>query len=141
MPHHQKVHKKVITLTSSLQKNRLPNTALIDQLLAALKDLEHEFNPFTIYHPVVKSKHGTKLNRAIKKMKQLFCQVITTVSSIVNDMLSLRVTQELVPIMAGGLFPKIKIKPKHSNSTFTSIIRSQQNNQLLCSQHTHEKEF
>ena len=53
-------------------KSRLPNTDSIDRLSAALEDLKHECTLSNTNHPVVKSRHGTDLNKAIKRRKEIF---------------------------------------------------------------------
>ena len=68
------------------RKSRLPNTDPIDCLSAALEDLKHECTPTNAIHPVVDSKHGTDLNKAIRRMKELFQPAITTASNLINDL-------------------------------------------------------
>ena len=53
-------------------KRRLPNTDSIDCLSVALEDFKYEYTPSSTNHPFVKSKHGTNLNKVIKRMKELF---------------------------------------------------------------------
>ena len=67
-------------------KSRLPNTDSIDRLSAALEDLKHEYTPSSTNYPVVESKHGTNLNKAIKRTEKLFQLAITTASNLINDL-------------------------------------------------------
>ena len=97
-------------------KSRLPNADSINQLSAALEDLKHKYTPSNTNHPVVKSKHGTDLNRAIKRMKQLFHPAITTTSNLINNISSPKVTYNLIPRVVRTLFPRVKTVPKHNNS-------------------------
>ena len=98
-------------------KSRIPNTDSIDRLSAALEDLKHECTPSNTNHPIVESTHGTELNRAIKRMKELFQPAITTASNLINDLSSTTVTPNLVPRVAGNLFPRVATIPIHRNST------------------------
>ena len=52
-----------------LTKSRLSNTDPINQLPAALDDLNHKCTPSSINHSAIKPEHGTNLNKAIKRMK------------------------------------------------------------------------
>ena len=104
-------------LISFQQKSRLPNTNPIDRLSAALEDLKHECTPTNTIHPVVDSKYGTDLNKAIRKMKELFQPIITTASNLINDLSTFKVTPNLVPRVAGTLFPRVDTVQIHKNST------------------------
>ena len=73
--------------------------------------------PSSTNHPVSKSKHGTDLNKAIKKMKKLLQPAITTASNLINDLSSSKVTPNLVPRVTGTLFPRVETIPIHKNST------------------------
>ena len=61
--------------------------------------------------------HGTELNKAIKRMKELFQPAITTASNLINDLSSSTVTPYLVPRVAGNLFPRVDTILIHRNST------------------------
>ena len=98
-------------------KSRIPNTDSINRLSAALEDLKHECTPSNTNHPIVESTHGTELNKAIKRMKELFQPAITTASNLINDLSSSTVTPNLVPRVAGNLFPRVDTIPIHRNST------------------------
>ena len=98
-------------------KSRLPNTDPIDRLSAALEDLKHECTPTNAIHPVVNSQHGTDLDKAIKRMKDLFQPAITTASNLINNLSPSPVTPNLVPRVAGNLFPRVGTIPIHRNST------------------------
>ena len=97
-------------------KSRLPNTDPIDPLSATLEDLKHECTPTNAIHPVVNSQHGTDLNKAIKRKKELFQPAITTASNLINDLSPSSVTPNLVPRVAGNLFPRVDTIPIHKNS-------------------------
>ena len=100
-----------------LTKSRLPNTAPIDRLSAALEDLKHECTPTNALHPVVDLQHGTDLNKAIKRMKELFQLAITTASNLISNLSAPPITPNLVPRVASNLFPRVKTIPIHRNST------------------------
>ena len=98
-------------------KSRLPNTDPIDCLSAALKDLKHKCTPTNDIYPVVNSKHGTDINKAIRRMKELFQPAITTASNLINNLSRFKVNPNLVPRVAGTLFPKVDTVQIHKNST------------------------
>ena len=97
-------------------KSRLPNIDPNDRLSAALEDLKHECTPSNAIHPVVDLKHGTVLNKAIKRMKELFQPAITTASNLFNNLSTSKVTPNLVPRVAGTLFPRVETILIHKNS-------------------------
>ena len=67
-------------------RSRLSNTNPIDCLSATLEYLKHECTPTNAIHPVINSKHGTDLNKAIRRIKELFQPTITTASNLINDL-------------------------------------------------------
>ena len=98
-------------------KSRLPNTEPIDRLSAALEDLNHECTPTNAIHPVVDLQHGTDLNKAIKRMKELFQPAITTATNLISNLSAPPITLNLVPRVAGTLFPRVEKVQVHRNST------------------------
>ena len=98
-------------------KSRLSNTDSINRLSAALEDLKHECTPTNAIHPVVDSKHGTDLSKAIKRMKELFQPAITTASNLINDLSTSKVSPNLVPRVARTLFSRVGTVQIHKNST------------------------
>ena len=112
----QKVPKKAIRLISFQQKRRLPNTNRIDCLSAALEDSKHECISTNDIHPVVNLKHGTNLNKAIGRMKELFQPAITTASNLINNLSTSKVNPNLVPRVVGTLFQRVDTVPIHKNS-------------------------
>ena len=116
-------------------KSRLPNTNSIDRLSAALEDLKHERTPSNTIHPVVKSKHGTDLNKAINRMKELFQPAITIASNLINDQSTSSITPNIVPRVAGTLFPRMDTIPIHKNST---SLRQPGVNKAICHRHQHQ---
>ena len=98
-------------------KSRLPNTAPIDRLSAALEELKLECTPTNAIHPVVDLQHGTEHNKAIKRMKELFQPAITTASNLISNLSAPPITPNLVPRVAGNLFPRVETTPIHRNST------------------------
>ena len=99
------------------RKIRLPNTEPIDCLSAALEDLKHECTPTNAIHPIVDLQHGTYLNKAIKRLKELFQPAITTASNLINNLLAPPVTPNLVPRVADNSVPRVDTIPIHRNST------------------------
>ena len=98
-------------------KSRLPNTDSIDRLSVALEDLKHECTITNDTHPVVDSKHDTDLNKAIRRMKELFQPAITTASNLISDLSTSTVTPNLVPRVTGNLFSRVDTIIIHKNST------------------------
>ena len=89
------------------RKSRVPNTEPIDRISVVLEDLKHECTPTNAIHPVVDLQHGTDLNNAIKKMKELFQPAITTASNLINNLLAPPVTPNQVPRVAGNSVPRV----------------------------------
>ena len=98
-------------------KSRIFKTDSIDHLSAVLEDLKHGCTLSNTNHLIVESTHGTELNKAIKRMKELFQPAIITASNLINDLSSSNVTPNLVPRMTGNLFPRVDTIPIHRNST------------------------
>ena len=97
-------------------KSRLSDTDSIDRRSAAHEDLKHEYTPSSTNHLVVDSKHGTDLNKVIKRMKKLFQPTITTTSNLINNLFSSKVTPNLVPRATSTLFTRVDTIPIHNNS-------------------------
>ena len=67
-------------------KCRLPDSDSADRLSAALEDLKHELSP-TARNPAVDADHGTPLNKAIRKLKELFGPIAEKASQTITDLL------------------------------------------------------
>ena len=121
------IYKVYVTASKGIQKinrvnffptkNRLLNSNPIDHLSAALEDLKHECTPSNAIYPVVKSKHGTNLNKVMERVKELFQSAITTASNLINDLSTSKITPNLVLRVAGTLLPRVDTIPIHKNST------------------------
>ena len=98
-------------------KSRHSNTNSIDRLSATLDNFKHECTPSSTNHPVVDSKHSTEINKSIKRIKELFQPAIITASNLINYLSLSKVTPNLVPRVAGTLFPRVDTIPVHNNST------------------------